>query len=525
MRKLLFILLLFPFVAMGQTATPIVMGSKYYEFKNAIRPDSAFFVPRKDTGTTDATLLAPGMLVYRTLDSLLYWRKGNKMTPIASGIGSLSDYVKYTDTAAMLANYIRTLNGLTGHDLSLATGTAGTDFNITTAGNTITLNLPSASGAARGVVTTATQTFAGAKTFSANVTLSSIPALGTAATLFLVPNSGVVSSRTPSQVLSDIGGAPSSGSGNYIQNQSALAQPSSSFWLSSSGRAAAFRTIQGAGVAAYQLGTTGDVIQWGLGFQTANNDFRLWSYNNAGSLQDSVLGASRTTSHVWIKQRLSVGTVTDDATNTLQVNGTQTLSNTAYSSGGIAILGRNITSGRLETGTAANFGLNLQTITTVGNSSSNTIQVTGQAMTPVSGSGAEIAGGAAAYFYGYNRTGGVVIPAKISHTGGDTHINEGSGSVGIGNTSPGAKLDVTGASSSTGSALRVRNSTPAVVFQADNNGEITLFGGVKIITGSGDPNGVKTAPAGSFYLNTGGGAAQTLWVKESGAGNTGWIAK
>ena len=37
-------------------------------------------------------------------------------------------------------------------------------------------------------------------------TISTIPALGTAATLFLVSNSGVVSSRTASQVLSDLGG-------------------------------------------------------------------------------------------------------------------------------------------------------------------------------------------------------------------------------------------------------------------------------------------------------------------------------
>lgn len=44
-----------------------------------------------------------------------------------------------------------------------------------------------------------------------NVTLSTIPALGSPATLFLVSNGGVISSRTPSQVRSDIGAGTGSG--------------------------------------------------------------------------------------------------------------------------------------------------------------------------------------------------------------------------------------------------------------------------------------------------------------------------
>lgn len=48
---------------------------------------------------------------------------------------------------------------------------------------------------------------------------------------------------------------------------------------------------------------------------------------------------------------------------------------------------------------------------------------------------------------------------------------------------------------------------------------------VGIYTGAGSPESVVTAPAGSFYLNTSGGAGLSIYVKESGAGNTGWIAK
>jgi hypothetical protein len=50
-------------------------------------------------------------------------------------------------------------------------------------------------------------------------------------------------------------------------------------------------------------------------------------------------------------------------------------------------------------------------------------------------------------------------------------------------------------------------------------------GGVLWRCGSGTPESVVTAPVGSLYTDTSGGAGTTLYVKESGAGNTGWVAK
>lgn len=47
----------------------------------------------------------------------------------------------------------------------------------------------------------------------------------------------------------------------------------------------------------------------------------------------------------------------------------------------------------------------------------------------------------------------------------------------------------------------------------------------KVLTGSGSPETVVTAPVGSIYLRTDGGASTSFYVKESGSGNTGWIAK
>ena len=49
--------------------------------------------------------------------------------------------------------------------------------------------------------------------------------------------------------------------------------------------------------------------------------------------------------------------------------------------------------------------------------------------------------------------------------------------------------------------------------------------GPTISSGTGSPEGVLTAPVGSLYTNVSGGASTTLYVKTSGAGNTGWTAK
>ena len=43
--------------------------------------------------------------------------------------------------------------------------------------------------------------------------------------------------------------------------------------------------------------------------------------------------------------------------------------------------------------------------------------------------------------------------------------------------------------------------------------------------GNGTPEGVVTAPVGSTYHRRDGGALTSFYVKESGTGNTGWVAK
>lgn len=69
---------------------------------------------------------------------------------------------------------------------------------------------------------------------------------------------------------------------------------------------------------------------------------------------------------------------------------------------------------------------------------------------------------------------------------------------------------------------RYRELSDAVTY-AEITGKPAVFG--LLYTGTGSPESVVTAGVGSMYLRTDGGANTTLYIKESGVSNTGWIAK
>lgn len=54
---------------------------------------------------------------------------------------------------------------------------------------------------------------------------------------------------------------------------------------------------------------------------------------------------------------------------------------------------------------------------------------------------------------------------------------------------------------------------------------ISLPGGITWTSGAGSPEGVVTAPVGSLYSRSDGSLLSSLYVKESGSGNTGWVGK
>lgn len=56
-------------------------------------------------------------------------------------------------------------------------------------------------------------------------------------------------------------------------------------------------------------------------------------------------------------------------------------------------------------------------------------------------------------------------------------------------------------------------------------GAIGLDGGAMIMSGVGSPETVVVAPVGSLYLRSDGGTSTTLYIKQSGSSNTGWVAK
>lgn len=67
---------------------------------------------------------------------------------------------------------VPSLNGLTSMTQVFATGTSGSDFNISSSSSTHTFNIPDAGASARGLVTTGTQSFAGNKSFTGTLSVT-----------------------------------------------------------------------------------------------------------------------------------------------------------------------------------------------------------------------------------------------------------------------------------------------------------------------------------------------------------------
>jgi len=70
----------------------------------------------------------------------------------------------------------------------------------------------------------------------------------------------------------------------------------------------------------------------------------------------------------------------------------------------------------------------------------------------------------------------------------------------------------------------ITNSSGNFVVSTSGKG-FTLPGGITWTSGAGSPEGVVTSPIGSLYSRSDGGALTSLYVKQSGSGNTGWAAK
>lgn len=137
--------------------------------------------------------------------------------------------------------------------------------------------------------------------------------------------------------------------------------------------------------------------------------------------------------------------------------------------------------------------------------------VIGTAANPVGHSGggqARLLGySPALYFYDYT----TAKPAQISFTANGVRVGQPG-------TTAGAYFDMAA------TQLDLASANWQLYVQGTTSKPIKLFT-VRIAQGAGSPEGVWAAPVGSTYHRTDGGGGTSFYVKESGAGNTGWVAK
>lgn len=101
------------------------------------------------------------------------------------------------------------------------------------------------------------------------------------------------------------------------------------------------------------------------------------------------------------------------------------------------------------------------------------------------------------------------------------------------NTSDGLHIEATGSDTrldlnrfnGNASALADNGTGTRVGLLNDGLAAPYLNSSVLYLAGTGSPEGVYAAPVGSQFIRTDGGAGTSFYVKESGTGNTGWVAK
>lgn len=96
MKKILIILLIsLPFMVNAQTQPPNgTFSGILYEYKNALRVDTVFLLPRTDTLGIRPSLLAPGAMIYRLANKTFYGYNGSYWVSFSAGINSAIDSIR-----------------------------------------------------------------------------------------------------------------------------------------------------------------------------------------------------------------------------------------------------------------------------------------------------------------------------------------------------------------------------------------------------------------------------------------------
>jgi hypothetical protein len=82
-----------------------------------------------------------------------------------------------------------------------------------------------------------------------------------------------------------------------------------------------------------------------------------------------------------------------------------------------------------------------------------------------------------------------------------------------------------GGASATSAALKKSTGSTTLNIRLGDDSEFAPMQSLYQRFGSGSPEGLVTAPIGAVFHRTDGGAGTSFYVKESGTGNTGWVAK
>jgi hypothetical protein len=153
--------------------------------------DNTSYVPDSRTITINGTTfdlsanrswtISTGSSTFASLTDVNFTSLANgNLVKYNSSSGKWENFVptyisSYTETDPLSVPLTRTINGLAlSANQTFATGTSGSDFNISSVSTTHTFNIPDASGSNRGLVTTGSQTFAGQKIFSSAPRLTSL---------------------------------------------------------------------------------------------------------------------------------------------------------------------------------------------------------------------------------------------------------------------------------------------------------------------------------------------------------------
>ena len=376
---------------------------------------------------------------------------------------------------------------------TLSTGTSGTDFNLDNSTGSLVFNLPDASTTARGLITTGSQTLAGQKTFNDTITLSTAPEFsGTPSNSDDLTNKNYVDTKVNAMAAGLTWQAP-------VATFSDLA---TTYPSPTAGWAAL--TLDTNDEWVYD-GTTSTWVQFntsptytaGNGLAVGGNQFSL---SAPVSVANGGTGLTTLTSNNLL---LGNGTGTPTfiapgtANNVLTSNGTTWVSQ-APTSGGITSINGNSTPAQLITA-GAGIAFNSPTPGTT------VISYSGG----VGGSGTVISGLTENYLTKSDTNGDNVINSQVFDNGTD---------VGIGTSTPGAKLDVEG-------NIKIADGTQGLgkVLTSDADGLAswqTPSGGGSGVSSLNTLTGALSLAAGSGISIT--PSSGTLTIANTGGGGSGW---